>query len=92
MSNFFTFKDKVLSFLRSGIYDKFHCGGCNATYYSKIKVILKSECVNTREFLQSLGNKLKVMMVLPLKNIFYSVFTHLILKICQFSLPTTTTL
>ena len=55
MNNFFTFKDKVLSFLRSGIYDKFHCGGCNATYYSKIKVILRSECLNTREFFAVIG-------------------------------------
>ena len=37
MSNFFTFKDKILSFLRSGIVYKFHCGSCNAAYYGKTK-------------------------------------------------------
>ena len=31
------------------------------------------------------------MMILPLKNIFYSAITHLILKISQFLLPTATT-
>ena len=30
--NFFTFKDKIPIFLRSGIVYKFKCGGCNATY------------------------------------------------------------
>ena len=33
--NFFTFKDKIPGFLRSGIACKFKCGGCNATYYGK---------------------------------------------------------
>ena len=33
ISNFFKFKDKIPSFLRSSIVDKFHCGSCNATYY-----------------------------------------------------------
>ena len=50
----------------------------------KIRVILKSKCVNTWEFLQSLGRELKVMMIMPLKKIFYSAITHLILKISQF--------
>ena len=36
-NNFFTFKDKIPSFLRSGIFYKFQCGSCNATYYSKTK-------------------------------------------------------
>ena len=35
--NFFTFKDKVPSLLRSGIVYKFQCGSCNATYYGKTK-------------------------------------------------------
>ena len=34
---FFTFKDKIPSFLRSGIVYKFQCGDCNATYYGKTK-------------------------------------------------------
>ena len=37
ISNFFTFKDKVPSFLRSGIVYKFQCGSCNATCYGKTK-------------------------------------------------------
>ena len=35
--NFFTFKDKIPVFLRSGIFYKFKCGGCNAPYYGKTK-------------------------------------------------------
>ena len=37
ISNFFTFKDKIPSFLCSGIVYKFQCGSCNATYYGKTK-------------------------------------------------------
>ena len=37
ISNFFTFKDKIPSFLRSGIVYKFQCGSCNTTYYGKTK-------------------------------------------------------
>ena len=37
ISNLFTFKDKIPSFLRSGIVYKFQCGSCNATYYGKTK-------------------------------------------------------
>ena len=37
ISNFFTFKDKIPSFLGSGIVYKFQCGSCNATYYGKTK-------------------------------------------------------
>ena len=37
ISNLFTFKVDVPSFLRSGIIYKFHCGSCNATYYDKTK-------------------------------------------------------
>ena len=36
-NNFFTFKDKIPLFLRSGIVYKFQCGSCNATYYGKTK-------------------------------------------------------
>ena len=59
---------------------------------AKLSVILKSECANTWEFLHSLGKELKVMMIPPLKNIFYSAITHLILKISQFLQATTMTL
>ena len=37
ISNFYTFKDKIPSVLRSGIVYKFQCGSCNATYYGKTK-------------------------------------------------------
>ena len=57
---------------------------------AKLSVILNLECVNTWESLHSLGKELKVMMILPLKNIFYSAITQLILKISQFLQPTTT--
>ena len=59
---------------------------------AKLSVILKSECANTWEFLHSLGKELKVMMIPPLKNIFYSTITRLILKIPQFLQATTMTL
>ena len=59
---------------------------------AKLSVFLRSECVNTLEFLHSLGKELKEIMILPLKNTFYYAITHLILKISQFFLPTTTTL
>ena len=39
--NFFTFKDKIPIFLRSGIVYKFKCGGCNATYFGKTKRYFK---------------------------------------------------
>ena len=38
---FFTFKDRIPSILRSGIFNKNQCGGCNATYYAKTKSHLK---------------------------------------------------
>ena len=59
---------------------------------AKLNLILRSEYVNIWEFLHLLGKELKVMIILPLKNIFYSVIMHLILEISQFSLPTTATL
>ena len=37
ISNFFTFKDNILSFLWSGIDYNFQCGAWNATYYGKTK-------------------------------------------------------
>ena len=32
---FFSFKDRIVVFLRSGIVYKFKCGGCNTTYCGK---------------------------------------------------------
>ena len=41
ISNFCIFKDKIPSFLRSGIVYKLQCDGCNATYYAKTKLHFK---------------------------------------------------
>ena len=41
INNFFTFNNKIPSFLRSGIVYKFKCGSCNATYYGKTKCHFK---------------------------------------------------
>ena len=59
---------------------------------AKLSIILKSEALfkQFKHFLNSLGKELKVIMILPLKNIFYSAITNLILKISQFLQPTTT--
>ena len=35
--SFFTFKDMLLKMLLSGLVYKYKCGGCNGTYYGKIK-------------------------------------------------------
>ena len=75
ISNFFTFKNTIPSFLRFGIVYKFQCGVCNAILYGK-NFILRSECVNTWEFLHSLRQALKVTIILRLKKIFYSAITH----------------
>ena len=37
ISNFFTVKDKIPSFLSYGIIYKFQCDSCSATYYGKTK-------------------------------------------------------
>ena len=92
ISHFFTFKDKMSSFLLSDIVYIFECGTAMLPIIAKLNVILMSECVNTWEFLHSLGKELKVMMIPPLKNIFYSAITHLNLKISQFLQATTMTL
>ena len=35
LTDFFTFRDEIIVFLRAGIVHKFDCGGCNATHYGK---------------------------------------------------------
>ena len=99
MSNLFSrLRAKLVTFLH--LKTKFHWSYDLALFsavaamlpiMAKLSVILKSECVNTWEFLHSLGKELKEMMILPLKNNFYSAIAHPILKISQFLLPTTTT-
>ena len=42
---------------------------------AKLNVILRSEFVNLWEFLHSLRKESKVLMILPLKNTFYSTIT-----------------
>ena len=83
ISNFFKFKDKIPSFLRSGIVYKFQCGCCDATSSGKTKRHFK---VRMCEHLgiPALGKELKVMMIPPIKKIFYSAITDLNLKISQF--------
>ena len=39
--DFFTIKDKIPVFVRFCIVYKFRCGGCNATYYDKVKGYFK---------------------------------------------------
>ena len=37
VESFFTFKDRLPKMLPSGLVYQYKCGGCNATYYGKIK-------------------------------------------------------
>ena len=87
ISNFFTFKDKI-----SSLFTNFSVVAAMLPNMTKLNAILWPQCVNTWEFLHSLGKELKVMMILPLTDIFYSAIAHLILKISQFLLPTAATL
>ena len=81
ISNFVHFKTKChLSYILA-LFTNFSVVAAILRITAKLSVILKSECVNTWEFLHSLGKESKVMTILPLKNIFYSVITHQILKI-----------
>ena len=59
ISNFFTFKDKIPSFLRSGIVYKFQCGSCNATYYGKTKRHFKVRMSEHLEISALTGKRVK---------------------------------
>ena len=37
INDFFRLKDQMTSFIRSGVFYKFQCGGCNVTCYGKTK-------------------------------------------------------
>ena len=76
----------------SGIVYKFQCGGCNATYYGKTKRDFKVRMCEHLGISALTGKRVKGDDNSIVKNIFYSAITHLILKISQFLLPTTTTL
>ena len=56
----FTYKDQLPKMLLSERVYNYKCGGCNATYYEKTKVILKSESLNIQPFHISLGKKVKI--------------------------------
>ena len=81
ISNFVHLKTKCHRSYVLALFTNFSVVAAMLPITAKLSVILKSECVNTWEFLHSLGRELKVITIRPLKNIFYSVITHLILKI-----------
>ena len=93
ISNFLTFKDRKLDhYYALALPINFSVVVAMLPIMKKLNNILRSECVATWEFRHSLEKVLKAMMILPLKNIFYSAITHLILKIYPSLLPTTTIL
>ena len=55
--NFFTFKDKIPIFLRSGIVYKFKC--CNAAYYGKTKGYFKVKMGEHLGFSSLTGKRVK---------------------------------
>ena len=57
-----------------------------------INFIALAAIPRTMAKINALGKELRTIMILPLKNIFYSAITCLILMISLFSLPTTTIL
>ena len=87
MSDLFSrLSTKLVTFLH--LKTKFHCSYILALFtnfsvvaamlpiMAKLSVTLRSEGMNTWEFLQSLEKGLKVMMILPLKKIFHSAIRH----------------
>ena len=91
ISNFFTFKDKLPSFLRFGIVYKFQCGSCNANY-AKTKRHFKVRMCERQGISALTGKRVKGEDNSAIKEHLLSGMTHLILKISQFLQPTATTL
>ena len=84
ISNFFTFKDKIPSFLRSGIVYKFQCGSCNATYYWKTKRHSKLRICAHLGVSALTGKRVNSDEDSAIKEHLFSETTQLILKISQF--------
>ena len=59
INTFFTFKNKILSFLCSDVVYKFQCGGCNATYYGKTKRHFKVRICKHLEISALTGKRVK---------------------------------
>ena len=59
IGNFFTFKDRIPSSLRSGVVYKFQCGGCNATYYDKSERNFKARMCEHLGILTLTGKNIK---------------------------------
>ena len=59
INTFFTFKNKILSFLCSDIVYKFQCGSCNATYYGKTKRHFKVRICEHLEISALTGKRVK---------------------------------
>ena len=57
--NFFTSKDKIPVFLRSGRIYKFRCGGSNITFYGKIKRYFKARTCEYLGISALTGKKVK---------------------------------
>ena len=92
ISNFFIFKGKIPSSLRSGINYKFQCSSCNPTYYDKTKRRFKVAMCEHVGNSALTGKKVKGDDDSAIKEYLFSAITHLILKISEFLLPTKTTL
>ena len=59
ISNFFPLKDKIPSFLGSGIVYKFQCCSCNTTYYGKTKRHFKVRMCEHLEISALTGKRVK---------------------------------
>ena len=79
--NFFTFKDKISVFLRSGIFSKFKCGDCNVTYYGKTKLHFNIRMCEHLGVSVLTGKRVKEDYDSAMKNIIYFAIIHLVFKI-----------